>query len=107
MPSEAVIDKAARLLAEGRVEPTNGDVLFEVTGDTDTYWPVVVTEDRRFCPCPAQTSCSHVRAAASWWIARRDGDYPMLVRYEAALAERKARDLQPESATPEDWWSEQ
>lgn len=69
MPSEAVIDKAARLLAEERVEPTDGALVFEVRGDTETYWPVVVSEDRRFCPCPAQGSCSHVMAAESWRLS--------------------------------------
>lgn len=90
MPSEAVIDKAARLLAEGRVAPTDGDFIFEVTGDSGTYWPVVVTDDRSFCPCPAQTGCSHLQAAESWYLARMALDYPTLARYEAALEARKA-----------------
>lgn len=69
MSTESVQDKAARLLAEGRVGPHEGCRSFTVEGDSATY-VVVVGPDVAFCSCPATTSgCSHLIAARRWLAA--------------------------------------
>lgn len=56
-------DKAARMLAEGRVRVSySGDGLTAVVqGDTDTY-TLHREPDRWRCTCPARVTCSHRRA---------------------------------------------
>lgn len=59
---EQPIEKAARLLGEGRVSLSPSARVYDVEGDTATY-QVVTGPAGTFCPCPASTSlCSHVLA---------------------------------------------
>src|ERR1700677_2263642 len=90
MSSEAVLAKAVRLLGEGRVEPTDGDNVFEVVGDSETYWPVVVSPSRQFCPCPAVAGCSHLEAAQGWVQMHTVGMEEYGDAQDAALFDRKA-----------------
>lgn len=68
--SQAVADKAARLISEGRIAWVKGHV-YEVAGDSDTYtvhvsYPQEVTGR---CDCPSKGACSHLIAACAWEIA--------------------------------------
>lgn len=70
---EQPIEKAARLLREGRVVPLRGARVYEVRGDTDTY-RVIATQAGVFCPCPARTPmCAHVLGAAQIDASERGG----------------------------------
>lgn len=102
MTTDAVREKALRLLEEGRIEPDLvPDRVFTVIGDTATYWPVVIEPERHFCPCrrgqetPHQ-KCSHVEACEEWVLAeqaRITGEDPSRnLRYENALMGRKHRE---------------
>lgn len=64
MPSDAVIQKAQRMLDDGRVQPVEGAEVVLVSGDSDTYL-VVLVGDVGHCTCPAQSEspCSHMLAA--------------------------------------------
>src|ERR1700722_2513672 len=87
--SAATDQKAARLLAEGRVEPDPNPVrMFRTEGDHGTYIQFV-SAPFRSCTCPhgregAEGDCSHLKAAIEWVYA------------EAALkTETAANNLQP------------
>ena len=72
MSRERLPEKAARLLAAGRVVVERADELgamVVVEGDHDRY-RVEVDQAGASCPCPAWGACSHGRAA--WLIARRE-----------------------------------
>jgi hypothetical protein len=61
---EQPIQKAARLLREGRVSASRGARVYTVTGDTGIY-RVIAEHDGIHCPCPARTPlCAHVLAVA-------------------------------------------
>jgi hypothetical protein len=56
------IDKAARLIAAGRVRAVPDARVYVVQGDTDEY-RVIASGEGIFCPCAARTPlCSHVLA---------------------------------------------
>jgi hypothetical protein len=64
------IQKAARLLAEGRVRLVADDQVYIVEGDSDTYY-VSAGPRGIHCPCPATTMlCSH--ALAVMQVRQRD-----------------------------------
>lgn len=68
--SQAVADKAARIIAEGRIRRVKGHV-YEVIGDHDTY-AVVVSHPQEvtgLCKCKTKGVCSHLIAACAYDIA--------------------------------------
>jgi uncharacterized Zn finger protein len=80
----SLVDKATRLLNEGRVDPDSSARVFRVTGDHGTY-TVVVGSHGSACTCAARGQCSHVAAATAF--VRSDGETRQ--RIEWALACRK------------------
>lgn len=69
MPRETAADKAARLLAHGRVtvrlyDPARREVAVDVKGDSGEEHRVTWTRFAGWdCTCPNLTACSHRRAA--------------------------------------------
>lgn len=68
--SQAVADKATRLISENRIAWVKGHV-YQVTGDSDTYTVHVSypQEISGVCNCPAKGVCSHLIAACAYDIA--------------------------------------
>jgi len=63
VPSEAVIEKAQKLVATGRVRKVDDVQVFDVDGSSGTY-QVVLRVGAMSCTCPASGTCSHILAAA-------------------------------------------
>jgi hypothetical protein len=62
---ETVLEKAARLLTEGRVHVRHRDevrIAAVVDGDTGRWIVVCDPEARWVCSCPSFRACSHVEA---------------------------------------------
>lgn len=86
--SKSTIDKAARLLATGQVEPEQAPArAYTVHGDTSTY-RVVVGANIAICTCPSQVRCSHIEAAVGFDTASPS----TRLLLEAQLRAREARD---------------
>lgn len=86
--SAATESKAARLLADGKVDPLPVSAqIFRVDGDTG-IWFVTVSASIQLCTCPSTTRCSHLEAAVNWVLA----DDEQRVENEQALEARKATD---------------
>lgn len=65
--SQAVADKAAKIIGEGRIAWVKGHV-YRVQGDSGTYtvhvsYPQEVSGN---CDCPSKGICSHLIAACAW-----------------------------------------
>jgi len=61
---EQSVEKAARLIREGRVHFDPDARVYPVRGDTGTY-KVIIDAEGIHCPCPARVIlCSHALAAA-------------------------------------------
>jgi len=86
--SPAVIDKAARLYHEGRVNDHGPAHQYEVRGDSWTYRVTLGgSEDLHVCSCPAYGTCSHIAAAMlahGNLTPRLDPRDPFSVQREAA-----------------------
>lgn len=63
IPSEATIEKAAKIVHAGRVHPAGTAAIFHVGGDSAIYRVVVFDDETALCPCPATSRCSHELAA--------------------------------------------
>ena len=62
IPSEATIDKAAKIVHAGRVHPAGTAAIYHVGGDSAIY-RVVLLDGEETCTCPARGMCSHIGAA--------------------------------------------
>lgn len=67
------MEKAIRLLIEGRVVPAGAAAAFTVRGDHGSYTVVICDNGVGFCSCPARGACSHIQAASLMQDARVDG----------------------------------
>jgi hypothetical protein len=68
-PHEEPIQKAARLIAEGRIHFAPHARVYDVEGDHETYRVIVDPNAGIFCPCPARLPlCSHALAVAQVMI---------------------------------------
>lgn len=63
IPSDATIEKAARLAHTGRVHGAGCAAVFHVGGDHAIYRVVVFDDETAICGCPATGMCSHAAAA--------------------------------------------
>ncbi|GEM_PF-6134842 len=64
--SPKTLTKAARIVADGRIHPTDDPGVYRVDGDHGSYWVGVVSDHRGVCTCPAGTHgkwCAHLVAA--------------------------------------------
>lgn len=61
--SPAVVEKAQRIHAQGRVSELVGARVFPVLGDSGDRYLVVVNGDDVTCTCPATRPCKHIGAA--------------------------------------------
>lgn len=69
--SAATTDKAARLLAEGRVTELTHARVYGVEGDSGTYLVTMLGGTTGTCTCPAGQKgqgCSHLKAANRHWF---------------------------------------
>lgn len=74
MPSQEVIDKAARLLRENRVSLEDATA-YEVVGDHATYTVIIHHDQSYFCSCDAHRAghtCSHTIATLKFHRDRID-----------------------------------
>jgi hypothetical protein len=88
-PSSTVVEKAHRLLDQGRVQlETEPAAVLTVRGDTGTY-RVLVGAHVQVCTCPASSRCSHIEAAVALITAKS----PDAERWAAARAATHALEL--------------
>ena len=66
-PSQAVSDKAVRLLESGAVIVDSADRA-RVRGDSGQWWHVTAFDDGIYCGCPSRHAlCAHSLAASLAW----------------------------------------